>query len=52
MQNNKAARCARFGSLYFSQETVFSYFTSLNAPYFLSRGLTMADVGIFRAIAL
>ena len=41
-----------FGSLYFSQGTVFSYFTSLNALYFLSKGLSMADVGIFGAIAL
>ncbi|MCD6423905.1 MAG: MFS transporter [Anaerolineales bacterium] len=30
----------------------FSYFTSLNALYFLSKGLSMADVGIFGAIAL
>jgi PAT family beta-lactamase induction signal transducer AmpG len=41
-----------FGSLYFSQGTVFAYFTSLNALYFLSKGLTMGDVGIFGAIAL
>jgi PAT family beta-lactamase induction signal transducer AmpG len=41
-----------FGSLYFSQGTVFSYFTSLNALYFLSKGLSMADVGVFGAIAL
>lgn len=52
MLNNKTARYAMFGSLYFSQGTVFSYFTSLNALYFLSKGLSMADVGVFGAIAL
>jgi PAT family beta-lactamase induction signal transducer AmpG len=49
---NKTARYSMFGSLYFSQGTVFAYFTSLNALYFLSKGLTMADVGVFGAIAL
>ena len=52
MQKSKTARYAMFGSLYFSQGTVFAYFTSLNALYFLSKGLTMGDVGIFGAIAL
>jgi PAT family beta-lactamase induction signal transducer AmpG len=52
MSTNKTARYAMFGSLYFSQGTVFSYFTSLNALYFLSKGLTMGDVGVFGAIAL
>ena len=52
MLESKTARYAMFGSLYFSQGTVFAYFTSLNALYFLSKGLTMGDVGIFGAIAL
>ena len=52
MLNSKTARYSMFGSLYFSQGTVFSYFTSLNALYFLSKGLTMGDVGVFGAIAL
>lgn len=52
MLANKTARYTMFGSLYFSQGTVFAYFTALNALYFLSRGLTMADVGVFGAIAL
>ena len=52
MLKSKTARYTMFGSLYFSQGTVFSYFTSLNALYFLSKGLSMADVGIFGAIAL
>jgi PAT family beta-lactamase induction signal transducer AmpG len=41
-----------FGLLYFSQGAVFGYFTALNALYLLSRGLSMADVGIFAAIAM
>jgi len=41
-----------FGSLYFSQGTILSYFTALNAIYFLSKGLSMTDVGIFASIAL
>ena len=52
MLKSKTSRYAMFGSLYFSQGTVFSYFTSLNALYFLSKGLSMADVGVFGAIAL
>ncbi len=52
MLKSKTARYTMFASLYFSQGTVFAYFTSLNALYFLSKGLTMADVGIFGAIAL
>ena len=49
---NKVARYAMFGSLYFSQGTILSYFTALNAIYFLSKGLSMTDVGIFASIAL
>ena len=52
MHRSKNTRYAMFGSLYFSQGTVFAYFTSLNALYFLSKGLSMGDVGIFGAIAL
>ena len=52
MNQKRIARYAMFGSLYFSQGTVFAYFTSLNALYFLSKGLSMADVGVFGAIAL
>ena len=52
MYQNKALRYTMFGSLYFTQGTILSYFTALNAIYFLSRGLTMTDVGIFAAIAL
>ena len=52
MNQKKSVRYAMFGSLYFSQGTVFAYFTSLNALYFLSKGLSMGDVGVFGAIAL
>ena len=52
MSENKFSRYTMFGSLYFSQGTILSYFTALNALYFLSKGLSMADVGVFAAIAL
>jgi MFS transporter, PAT family, beta-lactamase induction signal transducer AmpG len=52
MLERPTIRYAMFGSLYFSQGTVFAYFTSLNALYFLSKGLSMGDVGVFGAIAL
>lgn len=45
-------RYAMFGLLYFSQGTILSYFTALNGLYFLDRGLSMTDVGIFSFIAL
>ncbi|MBN1266787.1 MAG: MFS transporter [Anaerolineales bacterium] len=49
---SKTLRYSMFGLLYFSQGTILSYFTALNALYFLSRGLSMQDVGIFASIAL
>lgn len=52
MLQNKKLRYTMFGLLYFSQGTILSYFTALNALYFLSRGLTMQAVGIFASIAL
>jgi MFS transporter, PAT family, beta-lactamase induction signal transducer AmpG len=52
MPVNKTLRYTMFGSLYFTQGTILSYFTALNALYFLSRGLSMTDVGIFASIAL
>ncbi len=48
----KFVRYAMFGSLYFTQGTILSYFTALNALYFLHKGLSMTDVGIFASIAL
>ena len=52
MPKNKIVRYAMFGLLYFSQGTILSYFTALNALYFLSKGLSMTDVGIFATIVL
>ncbi len=49
---SRALRYTMFGLLYFTQGTVLSYFTALNGLYFLSRGLSMTDVGIFGTIAL
>ncbi len=48
----RALRYTMFGLLYFTQGTILSYFTALNGLYFLSRGLSMTDVGIFASIAL
>jgi len=52
MPKNRTIRYLMFGLLYFSQGTILSYFTALNALYFLSKGLSMTDVGIFATIAL
>ncbi len=52
MKLSKPLRYALFGLLYFTQGTILSYFTALNALYLLSRGLTMTNVGIFASIAL
>jgi MFS transporter, PAT family, beta-lactamase induction signal transducer AmpG len=52
MTPHRRTRYAMFGLLYFSQGTILSYFTALNGLYFLSRGLTMTDLGIFSLIAL
>lgn len=52
MRLSKPLRYALFGLLYFTQGTILSYFTALNALYLLDRGLTMTSVGIFSSIAL
>jgi len=52
MNHSRTLRYTLFGLLYFTQGTVLSYFTALNALYFLSRGLSMTSVGIFSSIAL
>ena len=52
MHQKKAFRYAMFALLYFTQGTILSYFTALNALYLLERGLTMTDIGVFAAIAL
>jgi PAT family beta-lactamase induction signal transducer AmpG len=48
----KTTRYLMFGLLYFSQGTILSYFTALNALYLLDNGLKMSDIGLFAAIAL
>lgn len=52
MPKSRALRYLLFALLYFTQGTILSYFTALNALYFLSQGLTMTSVGIFASIAL
>lgn len=52
MYTNKVLRYGMFGLLYFTQGTILSYFTALNALYLLERGLRMTDIGVFAAIAL
>jgi MFS transporter, PAT family, beta-lactamase induction signal transducer AmpG len=52
MYQNKKLRNTMFGLLYFTQGTVLSYFTALNALYLLDNGLSMTDIGLFAAIAL
>ncbi len=52
MKLSKPLRYALFGLLYFTQGTILSYFTALNALYLLERGLTMTNVGVFSSIAL
>ena len=52
MHQKKGFRYTMFALLYFTQGTILSYFTALNALYLLDRGLTMTDIGIFAAIAL
>ncbi|MEW5870287.1 MAG: MFS transporter [Chloroflexota bacterium] len=52
MNHSKPLRYLMFGLLYFTQGTILSYFTALNALYFLSQGLTMTNAGVFSAIAL
>ena len=47
-----SARYTAFALLYFSQGAILSYFTSLNAIYLLSFGLTMSQVGLFSSVAL
>ncbi len=49
---SKAFKYTMFGLLYFSQGTILSYFTALNALYLLDNGLTMSDVGILGTIAM
>jgi PAT family beta-lactamase induction signal transducer AmpG len=52
MSQNKTLRYAMFGLLYFTQGTILSYFTALNALYLLGKGVDMTRIGILGTIAL
>jgi PAT family beta-lactamase induction signal transducer AmpG len=52
MKSDRVRRYTMFALLYFSQGTILSYFTALNALYLLDHGLDMTQVGVFAAIAL
>ena len=52
MKRVRVRRYTMFALLYFSQGTILSYFTALNALYLLDHGLDMTQVGVFAAIAL
>jgi MFS transporter, PAT family, beta-lactamase induction signal transducer AmpG len=49
---SKLFQYSMFALLYFSQGTILSYFTALNALYLLENGLEMANVGILGTIAM
>ena len=52
MTQKKLLRYSMFGLLYFTQGTILSYFTALNALYLLANGVDMTRVGILGTIAL
>ena len=49
---SKAFKYTMFGLLYFSQGTILSYFTALNALYLLDKGLELDNIGILGTIAM
>ena len=52
MARNRSLRYFIFGLLYFTQGTILSYFTALNALYLTNQGIDMTRVGILGTIAL
>lgn len=52
MAQNRILRYTTFGSLYFTQGTILSFFTALNALYLLGFGVDMTRIGILGTIAL
>lgn len=52
MVQKKLLRYSMFGLLYFTQGTILSYFTALNALYLLANGVDMTRIGILGTIAL
>ncbi len=52
MPENRSQKYLLFSLLYFAQGSILGYFTSLNALYLRSFDLSMAQVGLFSAIAI
>lgn len=52
MEQKRLIRYMMFGLLYFTQGTILSYFTALNALYLLEYGIDMTRIGIMGTIAL
>lgn len=52
MDKRRLTRYIMFGLLYFTQGTILSYFTALNALYLLEYGIDMTRIGIMGTIAL
>ncbi|MBE0688422.1 MAG: MFS transporter [Anaerolineaceae bacterium] len=52
MEQRRLVRYTMFGLLYFTQGTILSYFTALNALYLLEYGLDLTRIGIMGTIAL
>lgn len=52
MEQKRLIRYTMFGLLYFTQGTILSYFTALNALYLLEYGLDLTRIGIMGTIAL
>ncbi len=52
MDKRRLTRYTMFGLLYFTQGTILSYFTALNALYLLEYGIDMTRIGIMGTIAL
>ena len=52
MEQKRIVRYVMFGLLYFTQGTILSYFTALNALYLLRYGVDMTRIGIMGTIAL
>ena len=52
MDRKHFSRYTMFGLLYFTQGTILSFFTALNALYLLGNGVDMTRIGILGTIAL
>jgi len=52
MEQKRLIRYTMFGLLYFTQGTILSYFTALNALYLLEYGIDLTRIGIMGTIVL